>query len=129
MTILTQLNIPANAKIFILEDMGERIAWFKKRLIGVRGIGLCKTASGAIALLGNVHFDVVFLDHDLGFLDAADHTRPNGNGKEVARYLRDINFPGVVILHSLNEPARAIMAGILPKATIAPFGTFEITLI
>lgn len=128
LTMLTEIKIPSNARVFILEDMQERIIWFRQKLKG-RRVGLCKTASAAICLLRNLPtFDIIFLDHDLGFLDAADHTRPNGNGKEVARYLRESNFPGIVILHSLNPPARDIMAGILPQAIIAPYGTFEITL-
>jgi CheY-like chemotaxis protein len=127
--MLKTIRIPTNSKVFILEDMEERILWFRQKLKGAKDVGLCKTATGAIALLQIARFDIVFLDHDLGFLDAADITRPDGNGKEVARYLRESKFPGMVVLHSLNQPARNIMSGILPQAHIAPFGTFDIILI
>jgi len=116
-------TIPTDWSVLVLEDTESRIAWFRERLPEAT---FCITASQAIRALHAKTFRVAFLDHDLGFLDAADHTRPNGNGKEVARYLVQINFSGVIVLHSLNAPARDLMAGILPQAHIAPFGSFDI---
>lgn len=86
-----------------------------------------KTSYEAIEILAEESFDVVFLDHDLGFLDAADPTRQHGNGKEVARFLAIRKFGGKVIIHSRNLDAVPFMQKILPQATIAPFGEFDIT--
>ncbi len=128
--MLREFRIPKNRSVLVLEDMDQRIAWFHQRLAGIDTASFFKTALVAIdALQFGFAPDIIFLDHDLGFLDAADHTRPNGNGKEVARFLRESNFTGTVVLHSLNRPARDIMWNILPQAIIAPFGTFEIILI
>jgi CheY-like chemotaxis protein len=116
-------TIPANWRVLVLEDMEQRITWFRQRLLNAT---FATTAAQAIRALQIKPFQAAFLDHDLGFLDAADHTRPNGNGKEVARYLMQINFSGVIVLHSLNAPARDIMARLLPHAHVAPFGSFDI---
>jgi hypothetical protein len=128
MHVNKEIKIPVDASVLVLEDMEERIAWFRKRL-GHARVCYSKTSRAAIHALQESEFTIVFLDHDLGFLDAADPTRPNSNGKEVARFLRESKFAGTVILHSLNPPARDIMARILPQAIIAPFGTFAIILI
>lgn len=127
--MLKTFKIPTDATVVVLEDMDQRIAWFRQKLIGVHEVWILKAALICIEVIQQKWPAIIFLDHDLGFLDAADPTRPNGNGKEVARFLRDNNYPGTVILHSLNPPARDIMAGILPQAIIAPYGSFQITLI
>jgi hypothetical protein len=67
-----------------------------------------------------------FLDHDLGFLDAAYPGRLHDNGKEVARYLAIKKFPGIVVIHSLNEVGAQAMKRYLPQAHIAPYGSFDI---
>lgn len=86
-----------------------------------------KTAQAAIEILAGETFDLVFLDHDLSFMDAADNSRQFGNGKEVARYLAIKKFAGKVVIHSKNEAGVSVMAKILPQATIARFDEFEIT--
>lgn len=85
-----------------------------------------KTAGEALEILDGERFDVVFLDHDLHWMDAGDITRQHGNGKEIARFLAIRKFAGKVVIHSRNHEAVPIMQKILPQATVAPFGEFEI---
>jgi hypothetical protein len=117
-------TVSSDWSVLVLEDTEQRIAWFRQRLPNAI---YAATATAAIRAIKTNSFRLVFLDHDLGFLDAADPYRPNSNGKEVARYLAEINFPGIVIIHSLNVVGREIMARILPQAHVAPYGSFEIS--
>jgi hypothetical protein len=84
------------------------------------------TVDDLIRELENGEFDVVFLDHDLCWQDAAYAERKHGNGKEAARYLAWMGFKGMVIIHSVNEDGAKAMNGYLPQARVAPFGTFEL---
>jgi CheY-like chemotaxis protein len=117
-------HVPAHWRVFVLDDTEDRLTWFRKRLPGMR---FATTAAAAVEILAAEQFDLVFLDHDLSFLDAADATRQHGNGKEVARYLARTHFAGRVVIHSKNEDGVAAMARILPAATIARYESFEIT--
>lgn len=121
-----KVSVPAGARVFVLDDTEDRLAWFREYVPGVR---TAKTAHGAIEILAVdlAAFDMIFLDHDLGFLDAADPTRQHGNGKEVARFLAIRKFAGKVVIHSRNVDAVPFMKKILPNATIAPYGDFEIS--
>ncbi len=116
-------HIPAGHKVFVLDDTEDRLRWFRERFPEMK---FAKTAQGAIDILAAEQFDMVFLDHDLSFMDAADITRQFGNGKEVARFLAIRKFAGKIVIHSKNEDAVKIMAKILPQATIARFDEFEI---
>lgn len=118
-----KIRIPDNCRVFVLDDTEDRLTWFRERLPQVR---TAKTSHEAIEILAAESFDVVFLDHDLGFLDAADVTRQHGNGKEVARFLAIRKFAGKVVIHSRNIDAVPFMRKILPQATIAPYGDFDI---
>jgi hypothetical protein len=118
------ISIPSTCRVFVLDDTEDRLNWFRERLPQAR---TAKTAYEAIEILAAEPFDVVFLDHDLGFLDAADPRRQHGNGKEVARFLAIRKFPGRIVIHSRNLDAVPLMQKILPHAKIAPFGEFEIT--
>jgi hypothetical protein len=86
---------------------------------------LAKTSDEALEILSSQKFDIVFLDHDLSWMDAGFPNRLHGNGKEVARYLARTKFPGKIVIHSRSDQA-AMMAKILPQATVARFGEFEI---
>jgi hypothetical protein len=87
---------------------------------------VAKDAESALNLLATNLFRVAFLDHDLGFMNAAYPDRLQGNGKEVARYMTRTSFPGLVVIHSVNESGAGAMKKLLKNATLAPFGTFEI---
>lgn len=119
-------KIPDSWPAFVLEDTADRIAWFRQQ---IPHAVIATSCNEALDLLSTQEFKIVFLDHDLGFLDAAYPERLHGNGKEVARYLARTGFPGVVIIHSKHEAGANAMKVHLPQASLAPFGTFEIELL
>lgn len=108
----------------MLDDTEDRISWFRSKLPKVR---FAKTCDEALEILSSEKFDLVFLDHDLSWMDAGFPDRMHGNGKEVARYLARTRFVGKIVIHSRSDQADA-MAKILPQATIARFGEFDINL-
>jgi CheY-like chemotaxis protein len=108
--------------VFVLDDTDDRISWFRSKLPNVQ---FAKTCDEALEILSTQKFDVVFLDHDLTWMDAGFPDRQHGNGKEVARYLARTRFPGKVVIHSRSDQAAA-MAKILPRATVIRFGEFDI---
>lgn len=116
-------RIPSAWPVFVLDDSDQRLTWFRQRLPQAV---FAKSASEARGILEKNEFKIVFLDHDLGFLDAADPHRLYDNGKEVARFLAIRKFEGIVVIHSLNEVGAKIMQGYLSQARLEPFGTFDI---
>ena len=56
----------------------------------------------------------------------ADNSIFKGTGKEVARFLANKAFQGIVIIHSRHEEGAAAMKKYLANASLAPFGTFDI---
>lgn len=110
----------------MLDDTQDRLFWFRSQLAGVARYRDAKTAERAIEILAGEPFDLVFLDHDLSWIDAGDVNRQHGNGKEVARFLARTGFTGRVVIHSKNDEAVALMRKILPEASIARFDDFEI---
>jgi len=115
-------HVPSNWRVFVLDDTDERIRWFRQRLLKMR---YAKTAEAALNILSTEVFDLVFLDHDLDWMDAGFPNRLHGNGKEVARYLARTKFAGRIVIHSKSDQAET-MGKILPQATIARFGDFDI---
>lgn len=81
------------------------------------------TAEKCITQLAAGKWDAVFLDHDLGGETYVDSSQPN-TGSEVVRWIVD-NQPeiGIIVLHTLNTPARLQMAASLKNynVTLAPF--------
>ena len=115
-------TIHPNWKVLVLEDTPERIAWFKERLPNAVYV---TTAENAIDRIRRHTFNVVFLDHDLHWMHA-DNTIVKGTGKEVALYLKKIDFPGIIVIHSKHDEAADVMRNILPNAKRARFEEFEI---
>jgi CheY-like chemotaxis protein len=115
-------TIAPDWKVLVLEDMPERIAWFKERLPQAV---YATTADAAIEALKSREFRAVFLDHDLHWMHA-NNTIVKGTGKEVALYLKKTSFPGVIVIHSKHDEAADVMHRILPHAKLARFGEFEI---
>lgn len=117
------MRIAETAKVFVLEDSPERIAWFRQRI--PQAI-VASNAEQALALLDEETFDVCFLDHDLNFSDVAFADARPGSGKRVAHYLAQQRFPGIVVIHSVNEAGARAMKNHLPQSRVMPFGTFEL---
>ena len=122
------IQVPSNARVFVLDDTQERLFWFRQNLKGVAAYRDASTADRALEILSTETFDVVFLDHDLCWEDAGFPDRQHGNGKEIARYLARTKFAGRVIIHSKNEDGVRAMQKYLPQASIARYGDFEIVI-
>lgn len=120
-----KIEISRAWKIFILEDSPERIRWFRERMPDAT---IVSTAEDALAILSQGSFDFFFLDHDLCFNDAAFPDKP-GSGERVAHYLAQKGFAGSAVIHSVNELGATRMRARLRQAKIAPFGTFDISLV
>lgn len=105
--------------VLILEDNKDRMAKFKRRLIGNR-VTYARWPREAISHLRSGSIDVLFLDHDLN--GVLEESGP-GTGYEVAEWLaRNPKFmPKQIILHSLNDVGRKNMRKVLPKAVEHPF--------
>jgi hypothetical protein len=123
-----QLRIPEAARVLVLDDDPKRLDWFRVSVGDTKGHAptCCTTVDELIGELESGEFDVVFLDHDLCWQDAAYSEREHGNGKEAARYLAWMGFKGMVVIHSVNEDGAKAMNTYLPQARVAPFGTFEL---
>ncbi len=117
------MRIAETAKVFVLEDSPERIAWFRQR---IPQAVLASNAEQALALLDDQTFDVCFLDHDLNFSDATFADARPGSGQRVAHYLAKEHFSGIVVIHSVNEAGARAMKSHLPQSHVMPFGTFEL---
>jgi hypothetical protein len=117
-------HVPSHWRVFVLDDTEDRISWFRSKLPSLR---FAKTCDEGLEVLSSEKFELIFLDHDLSWMDAGFPNRLHGNGKEVARYLARSRFSGKIVIHSRSDQADA-MARILPQATIARFGEFDITL-
>lgn len=120
---MTSYTVHPDWKVLVLEDAPERIVWFKERVPDAVYVA---TAADAIQALTQQDFRVVFLDHDLHWMHAADNAIIKGTGKEVAMHLKKTGFKGIVVIHSKNEDGARVMLKILPGAKVARFGEFEI---
>lgn len=116
-------TVPSHWRVFVLDDTEDRLRWFRERIPQMR---FAKTSQAALEILSTEHFDLIFLDHDLSFMDAGFPERQFGNGKEVARYLAYSKFAGRIVIHSHADQAQA-MAKILPQAVVCRFDALEIT--
>jgi hypothetical protein len=119
---MTTFTVQSDWPVLVLEDTPERITWFKQRLPHAV---YCATADAAIEALKTHEFRAVFLDHDLHWMHA-DNTIVKGTGKEVALFLKKIEFPGVIVIHSKHDDAADVMQKILSHAKRARFDEFEI---
>ena len=89
-------------KIFILDDDMRRIKWFKRAFIG-HNVYYAHDPIEAEKMLRKNHYDMIFLDHDLG--GAAFVRGKNGDGIDLAKVMaRDELATGsIIIVHSLNH--------------------------
>ena len=120
--MFAQFHIPTDWPVLVVEDTEDRISWFRKR---IPQAVFAKNADAAFRALSQREFKVIFLDHDLHWMHA-DNSIFKGTGKEVARFLANKAFQGIVIIHSRHEEGAAAMKKYLANARLAPFGTFDI---
>jgi hypothetical protein len=118
-----QFHIPTDWPVLVVEDTEDRISWFRKRM--PKAV-FAKNAEAALRALEQQDFKVIFLDHDLHWMHA-DNSIFKGTGKEVAKFLADVGYGGIVIIHSRHVEGTAVMKKYLSNARVAPFGSFEIS--
>ena len=91
-------------KVLFLDDRGERLDIAVVRY-KEHGPFLVRTAAEAIAMLENVQWDLVCLDHDLGGESFVDSDREDC-GMEVVRWIEShLPVIGKIIIHSSNPEA------------------------
>jgi CheY-like chemotaxis protein len=117
-----QFHIPPDWPVLVVEDTEDRISWFRNRM--PKAV-FAQNAEAAFRALEQHDFKVIFLDHDLHWMHA-DNSIFKGTGKEVARFMAQRDFRGIVIIHSKHEAGAAAMKKYLSNARLAPFGSFEI---
>lgn len=103
-------------KILILEDSGERIFQFKKRLLSHETTFTDKPKE-AIQLLQDSDWDYIFLDHDMGNV----FEKPGeGTGYEVAGWIAEHpeRAPRHILLHTMNNVGAAAMMLVLGRVGI-----------
>ncbi len=110
-------------KILILEDMSERIEFFKTKLKDhdVYYFDEASDAIDALKLISDKPWDIIFLDHDLGGQIFVPSSSPN-TGYAVAKYISESDIDvKQIILHSMNPAGTQNMKNVLPRADIIPF--------
>lgn len=103
-------------KILILEDSGERIFQFKKRLMA-HDVTFTDKPKEAIQLLQDNEYSYLMLDHDLGpTFDAPG----DGTGYEVARWISEHpeRAPRHILLHTMNNVGASAMMLVLGRVNI-----------
>lgn len=108
------IEIKRSATVLILEDSTGRRQWFSSRLPHALFAYSC---SEAIDLLSHIQFDVIWLDWHL----EGAHT-----SSEAARWIVENNYDARVFIHSTSPWGRSVLSGLLPRAEICEFGSFEI---
>jgi len=112
--------------IFILEDNYKRIEWFEKNFgEQTDSFYIATTSQNALHILSTHHskwdealtqieWDIVFLDHDLGY-DEDRRSFDEGTGMEVAKYFVQTR-PGAkkIVIHSWNpEGSKNMLRGLI----------------
>ena len=103
-------------KILILEDSGERIFEFKKRLMS-HDVTYTEDTKECIRLLKEQDWDYICLDHDMGKV----FEKPGeGTGYEVAEWIarHPDRKPRRILLHTMNNVGAAAMMMVLGRAEI-----------
>lgn len=103
-------------KILILENCGERIFQFKKRLMAHDATFTDKPKE-AIQLLQDRDWDYIFLDHDMGGV----FEKPGeGTGYEVAQWIskHPEKAPRHILIHTMNNLGASAMLLVLGRVGI-----------
>lgn len=101
-------------KIFILEDSEQRINFFKE-VLDKHDLFITDNITSAINYIDDNYTDIdlYFLDHDLG-----EHVEENG--VVLAKYMKDKEINGRIIIHSMNYFGAQEMMFYLPQAEYIP---------
>lgn len=103
-------------RVLFLDDNYDRIKAFRRRYEHEFDITVVMTAQECIHELQKSHFEVVFLDHDLGGEEWVDSTRED-TGMGVVRWIEEHRPEvGEFIVHSHNPPAANNMKVALDRA-------------
>jgi hypothetical protein len=85
-----QFHIPTDWPILVVEDMEDRISWFRKRM--PKAV-FAKNAEAAFRALEKQELKVLLLDHDLHWMHA-DNSIFKGTGRKSLGLLRRRTFTG-----------------------------------
>jgi hypothetical protein len=134
MSVIVQ--IPRDARVFVLEDSMERITWFANRFGERPGFDLARDADAGLALIAAADppYDFVFLDHDLEinhYRNMAGYNEHRDTGYRVAHSMAERGYLGDnVLIHSWNPQGAANMAACFERSVfVIPFGRFEIDIV
>ena len=106
-------------RIFILEDNHFRINHFKRKFAG-HDLVIIEYALAAILYLGgDLNFDLISLDHDLGNKEYVNSEEEN-TGYQVAKFLSQKKVKCPIVIHSMNPVGAEAMKKCLPNAIILP---------
>jgi hypothetical protein len=106
------VEVPATAKVLVLEDMLARQLTLRQRLGS--SIKIVATVAAAIKALSDSSYDFIFIDRDLAL-------PAHGFGEDLAAHLTRIGFTGKVICHSANPAGAEFVKQAFPEAEIIPF--------
>lgn len=125
----TTISIRKGARIFIVEDNKERLAWFFEKMPHAI-IWSEKDPDAAVAqfeMMPPDMFDCIFLDFDLGPGNIKNSTV---NAIPVVDFLNSRltsrRSQRNIVIHSMNGPGAFWMNTMLPGANQIPFGEFDI---
>lgn len=113
-----KIALPAESRVFLLEDSPMRITWFERRcphLFVARTVQEMRDYFETNPLC-----DFISLDHDLG--EGAE------NGEAGAKFFKE-RYGGTSdagIIHSWNRAGALAMQTYLPRLVIVPFGQFDL---
>lgn len=115
--------------ILVVEDDPIRIEEFQKRLLDCT-VTYTKDTEKARALVFAQKFDMIFLDHDLGYNPETEEKTTSvflpsgdGTGYHVAQAIPEsINKDTMVIIHSWNPRGAENMKDLLDDVQCLPFG-------
>jgi len=109
-------------RVLFLDDRSDRIhAALKKYPPPEYDLTLVCTVKECIKMISNEpRWDIISLDHDLGFEEFVDSDRPDC-GMEVVRWMekycyvlgQEDKWPSLIIIHTSNFVAGQVMVGIL----------------
>jgi hypothetical protein len=94
--------------ILVLEDEIERRKWFNKVFFR-DNITFCFSSKKAIKCLKHEHYDMIFLDRDLG------NTKDNGEKVVLEMMKEKLCLGATIVIHSMNPQGQESMKSYLDK--------------